>query len=186
MFETQRRRSFPLPDYDLAKPGHVTVSVAGRILDEGYIRLLMERTDLDLGLVMLLDRVQKGQRIGRSEHRVLKAGGLVEGRYPNLIVAGAVAKVAGEAGRHIRERGFDKRYHLDLILALVREHQPVTRADVDQVLVSKLPDRLTAEQKSRKVHNLLQELRRAGRIENRGTRARPDWVAVPGTKETPP
>ncbi|MBI4728003.1 MAG: putative DNA binding domain-containing protein [Acidobacteria bacterium] len=176
MFETQRRRSFPMPDYDLGKPHEVAVSLTGRILDERYTRLLMERADLGLGQVMLLDRVQKGQSIGREEHRRLKAAGLVEGRYPNLIVAGPVAKATGDAGRHIRERGFDKQYYLDLTLALVREHGPVTRKDVDQLLVPKLPDRLTEQQKLRKVNNLLQELRRAGRIENRGRRAKPEWV----------
>lgn len=183
MFETQRRRSFPLPDYDLSDPGQVSVSVPGRILDERYTRLLMERTDLDLGKVMLLDRVQKGQRIGRDEHRRLKAAGLVEGRYPNLIVAGAVARAAGEAGRHIRERGLNKQYYLDLILALVREHQPVDRKDVNQLLLTKLPDRLSQEQKLRKVQNLLQELRRAGAIDNRGSRSRPQWVAVEPTPD---
>jgi len=181
MFETQRRRWFPLPDYDLSAPGQVAVSLSGRILDERYTRLLMERTDLDLGQVMLLDRVQKGQRIDRDEHRLLKSSGLVEGRYPNVIVASAVARAAGEAGRHIRERGFDKRYYLDLILALVREHQPVDRKDVDQLLLTKLPDRLSQEQKLRKVHNLLQELRRSGLIDNRGSRSKPQWVAVEPT-----
>lgn len=176
MFETQRRRSFPLPDYDLGKPAEVGVTVTGRILDERYTRLLMERTDLDLGQIMLLDRVQKRQRISQDDHRRLKAAGLVEGRYPNLIVAGAVAKVTGAAGRHIRERGFDKQYYLDLILALVRQHQPVGRADVDQLVAPKLPDRLSDEQKRRKVQNLLQELREAGRIRNRGTRSKPMWV----------
>lgn len=180
MFETQRRRSFPLPDYDLSAPGQVAVSLSGRILDERYTRILMERTDLDLAQVMLLDRVQKGQRIGRDEHRRLKSMGLVEGRYPILIVAGAVARVAGEAGRHIRERGFNKQYDLDLILALVRQHQPVERKDVDQLLLTKLPDRLT-QQKLRKVHNLLQELRRSGVIDNRGSRWRPQWVAIEPT-----
>ena len=181
MFETQRRRWFPLPDYDLSAPGQVAVSLSGRILDERYTRLLMERTDLDLGQVMLLDRVQKGQRIDRDEHRLLKSSGLVEGRYPNVIVASAVARAAGEAGRHIRERGFDKRYYLDLILALVREHQPVDRKDVDQLLLTKLPDRLSQEQKLRKVHNLLQELRRSGLIDNRGSRSKPQWAAVEST-----
>ena len=181
MFETQRRRWFPLPDYDLSKPDKVAVSLSGRILDERYTRLLMERTDLDLGQVMLLDRVQKGQRIDRDEHRLLKSSGLVEGRYPNVIVASTVARATGEAGRHIRERGFDKQYYLDLILALVREHQPVDRKDVDQLLLTKLPDRLTQEQKLRKVHNLLQELRRSGLINNRGSRSKPQWVVVKPT-----
>lgn len=176
MFETQWRRSFPLPDYDLSESGRVAVSIAGKILDERYTRLLMERTDLDLGQVMLLDRVQKGLHIGRAEHRRLKAADLVEGRYPNLMVAAAVARATGEAGRHIRQRGFNKQYYLDLILALVREHGPVERKDVDQLLVSKLPDRLTEQQKERRVNNLLQELRRSGKIVNRATRARPEWV----------
>jgi hypothetical protein len=89
----------------------------------------------------------------------------------------------GEAGRHIRERGFDRQYYLDLILALVREHAPVDRREVDQLLLPKLPDRLTQEQKRRKVHNLLQELRRTGRIENLGSRTRPKWVPGSPTAE---
>jgi hypothetical protein len=130
----------------------------------------------DLEKVMLLDRVQKRQRISLNEHRRLKAADLVEGRYPDLMVAGSVAKLTGEPGRHIRERGFDKQYYLDLILALVREHGPASRRDIDDALLSKLPDRLTFEQKKRRVNNLLQELRHAGRIDNQGSRSRPQWA----------
>jgi len=178
MFETQRRRSFPLPDYNLDEPGHVTVSIIGRIVDERYTRLLMERTDLDLRSVMLLDRVQKKLRIDRPDYRRLKSAGLVEGRYPSVIVSGVLAKATGEAARHIRERGFDKQYYLDMILALVREYGPISRKEVDDLLVPKLPDRLSDEQKRRKVHNLLQELRRAELITNRGTRAASKWVST--------
>ncbi|NJL29695.1 MAG: hypothetical protein HC897_18295 [Thermoanaerobaculia bacterium] len=75
----------------------------------------------------------------------------------------------------------------DLILALVREHGPVERKDVDQLLVPKLPERLTAQQKERRVNNLLQELRRAGKIVNRASRARPKWVlAGTGSHEDSP
>ena len=178
MFETQRRRSFPLPDYDLTDVSQVAVTAHGRILDERYTRLLMEGLDLDLDLVMLLDRVQKGLRIDRDGHRLLKRSRLVEGRYPNLTVAGPVARATGTAGRHIRERGFDKRYYEDLVLALVREHGPVGRSEIDQALISKLPDRLTPAQKQSRVSNLLQELRRSGQIVNQGTRSRPKWVST--------
>jgi len=183
MFETQRRRSFPLPDYNLTDPGIVNVSLSGRILDECYTRLLMERADLDLGQVILLDRVQKRLPIGRDEHRHLKAAGLVEGRYPSLMVAGTVAKATGETGRHIRERGFDKKYYLDLILALVHEHGPVRRSDVDKMLLSKLPERFSPEQKQRKVHNLLQELRCSGSIANQGTRSHSEWVLLKKSRD---
>ena len=167
----------PLPDYDLAETNRVAVSIPGSILDERYTRLLMERTDLSLDQVMLLDRIQKGLPIGRDEHRRLKADGLVEGRYPNLMVAGSVARVTGNAGRHIRERGFDTPYYMGLIIALVHEHGPVARREIDQALMPKLPDRLTDEQKRTKIHNLVQEIRRSGRIVNRGSRTRPAWVS---------
>jgi ATP-dependent DNA helicase RecG len=176
MFETQRHRSFPLPDYDLGDRTTVSVSVSGRILDERYTQLLMERTDLPLDLVMLLDRVQKRLSIRREDHRRLKTAGLVEGRYPNLMIAGAVARTTGDAGRHIRERGFDKKYYLDLILALVGEHGPVTRKDIDEAIIPKLPDRLSVEQKGTRVRNLLLELSRDNRIRNAGNRKRPQWV----------
>ena len=185
MFDTQRKRSFPLPDYDLTETetSRVAVSLHGRILDERYTRLLMERTDLDLDRAMLLDRVQKGLPISREEHRRLKADGLVEGRYPNLMVAGLVAKATGEAGRHIRERGFDKQYYLDLIVALVREHGPVSRKEIDQALIPKLPDRLTDMQKRWKVQNLMQALRRSGQIVNRGTRTQSAWILAKAQPE---
>ena len=81
----------------------------------------------------------------------------------------------GDAGRHIRERGFDKQYYLDLIIALVREHGPVSRKEIDQVLIPKLPDRLTDAQKRSRVSNLIQALRCSNLIVNRGTRAQPAW-----------
>ena len=178
MFETQRKRSFPLPDYDLVTPGFVTVSLNGRILDERYTRLLLERTDLDLEQVILLDRVQKKLPIEKREHSKLKNAGLVEGRYPNLIVADVVAKATGKIGEHILERGFDNRYYKDLILEVVNEHGPISRKDIDDVLLEKLPDRLNLQQKRNRVHNLLQDLRLSGKIINRGTRARPAWISL--------
>jgi ATP-dependent DNA helicase RecG len=178
MFETQRKRSFPLPDYDLITPGFVTVSLNGRILDERYTRLLLERTDIGLEQVMLLDRVQKGLPIEKSEHRSLKSAGLVEGRYPNLIVADVVAKATDTIGEHILESGFDNQYYRDLILKLVREHGPVSRKDIDETLLTKLPDRLNLQQKRTKIRNLMQRLRISGNIVNQGTRKQPAWTIL--------
>jgi ATP-dependent DNA helicase RecG len=177
MFESQRRRWFPLPDYDLSRPGEVRVVLSGRILDERYTQLLMQQPQLSLAQVMLLDRVQKGVRISRDEHRELKAAKLVEGRYPSLLVASAMAKATGDTARHIRQRGLDKRFYLDLILELVRVHGPVGRKELDELLLPKLPERMTEAQKRVKVQNLVQELRRGGRIENRGSRSEPKWVS---------
>lgn len=95
MFLTQVKRFFPMPDYDLADPERVAVRLQGSILDERYSQLLMERSDLGLWTVILLDKVQKRIRIRKDEHKKLKAMKLVEGRYPNLFVAGRIAAVTG-------------------------------------------------------------------------------------------
>ncbi|MBI3157751.1 MAG: putative DNA binding domain-containing protein [Burkholderiales bacterium] len=182
MFIKQRDRFFPMPDYDLTEPERVKVTLRGRILDERYTRLLMSRSGLDLGTIILLDKLQKGVRIGADDVRRLRSQGLVEGRQPNLIVAGAVAAATGQKAQHIRNRGFDNRYYRDMIVALVREHQPVTREDIDRLLLDKLPEVLTHEQRLNRSHNLLRQLAKAGDIVNTGSRRWPRWVPGEGAQ----
>lgn len=180
MFQKQRNRFFPLPDYDLSEPERVKVELQGRILDERYTRLLMAHTDLDLSTIMLLDKVQKRRTITLEEHRSLKARKLVEGRYPNVVVAAKVAAAVGEKAQHIRDRGFDGKYYQDLILALIKEHQPVTREDIDRLLLDKLPEVLDEAQKHNRIHYLLGKLAQKGQIRNEGSRKFPRWVLMNG------
>ena len=107
MFQKQRSRFFPMPDYDLTQPEKVEVKLAGRILDERYARLLMSRTDLGLEEIILLDRVQKRQTITKEEHKRLKSHKLVEGRFPNPVVAAEIAAATDGKARHIRDKGFN-------------------------------------------------------------------------------
>ncbi|EFK06131.1 conserved domain protein [delta proteobacterium NaphS2] len=155
MFLAQVRRFLPMPDYDLADPERVAVRVRGSILDERYTQLLMDRSDLDLQTVILLDKVQKRIKISKEGHKRLKAMKLVEGRYPNLFVAGGVAALTGHKARHIKYRGLDKQYYQDMILELIQAHGPVTRKDIDTLLMDKLPEILTEKQKKTRIHNLL-------------------------------
>lgn len=184
MFETQARRSFPMPDYDLAMQDRVVVTIPGAILDEHYTRLLMERTDLDLWTVILLDRVQKRVSISREDLRHLRKQGLVEGRYPNLLVSAGVARATGQKARHIRDRGLEKSYYEELLLELIRTHGPVSREDIDALLIDKLPEVLTVEQKKSRVHNLLSALAREPRIVNVGNRRYSRWK-LPGPDVDP-
>jgi ATP-dependent DNA helicase RecG len=176
MFTTQAKRFFPLPDYDLSTANRVAVTVRGRILDERYTRLLMQNVDLDLFSIMLLDKVQKGVQIAREDAVGLRKKGLVEGRYPSLLVSGRVAAATGDKALHILQRGFDHRYYRDLVRDLVREHGPVDRAEIDRLLIGKLPEVLTESQKASKVHNILSHLSRTGVIRNDGSRRYPRWV----------
>ena len=92
-------------------------------------------------------------------------------------MAGSLAAVAGLKAQHIRNRGFDSQYYRDMILALVREHQPVSREDIDKLLMDKLPEVLTQAQKRTKIHNLLSS--QAGKtIRNAGSRAASQWVLI--------
>jgi len=176
MYLTQAKRFFPLPHYDLSASHRVAVRLEGRILDERYSRLLMERADLDLWTVILLDKVQKHLPISKEDHRKLKHMQLVEGRYPNLFVSGDVAAATGDKARHIKYRGFSKKYYLDIITELIRQHQPVSREDIDTLLSDKLPDVLTDKQKKAKIHNMLSELSRDEVIRNIGSRTASQWV----------
>ena len=179
MFQTQMKRFFPLPDYDLSEMDRVVVSIPGQVLDERYTRLLMERTDLDMWSIILLDKVQKQREITRDEHRLLKKQGLVEGRYPNLFICTRIAAATDQSAKYIRYRGLDRQYYRNLIIELIRQHGPVPRKEIDRLLVDKLPEILSSGQKTTLVHNLLTALRSAGDIQNVGSRRYPEWVLLP-------
>lgn len=185
MYQKQMQRFFPMPDYNLSETDRVQVTIPGNILDEQYSRLLMERSDLNLWQVILVDRVQKRLPITREAHHMLKSAGLVEGRYPNLLIAARVAKITGQKARHIRERGFNKQYYLDAIEKLISELQPIPRAEIDRLLLDKLPEVLNVQQRKAKIHNLMAELARNGKIENRGTRGKPAWHTATDNQATP-
>ena len=178
MFQTQMKRYFPLPDYDLSNPERVALTIRGTILNEQYTRMLMERTDLDLWAVILLDKVQKGIQIKREEHHQLKKLGLVEGRYPNIYISAKVAAVTNQKAKHIRTRGLDRQYYRDLIIELIRQHGPVPREEINRLLIGKLPEALKPEQKEGMIHNLLTDLRIRKIIKNDGSRRLSKWVMV--------
>jgi len=103
---------------------------------------------------------------------------LVEGRYPNIIIASKIAGITGEKAKYIRDRGFNKKYYLDMIETLIKEHQPIQRSEIDRLLLDKLPEMLTTKQKKAKIHNLMAELVSKNKIENRGSKANPAWYAM--------
>lgn len=188
MFETQRERFFPLPDYsfDTTDQGHprVEVAIGGNILDVKYTQMLMRRSDLDLRQVLLLDRVQKGRVLSADEVRELKQRKLIEGRSPNFFVSAKVAEWAGEKARYIRNRGFDDSYYRTLVTDYLEKYGRATRQDVDALLLGKLPEVLDAAQKAHKVRNLLQAMRRHGLIHREGPKATGAWCLGPGRAQS--
>jgi len=172
-------RYFPLPDYDLTQSDRVIVKLQGKILDENYTRILIENTNLDLGIVILLDKVQKQKKITKDGHKLLRSKKLVEGRYPNLYVSSQIASVTRERAKYIKQRGFDKQYYQDLVTAFIKNNGSATRQDIDDLISNKLPDIFTNEQKKRKINNLLTELSSKSRVlKNIGTKKHSKWILI--------
>lgn len=162
MFQTQRRRFLPLPDYDLSSPSHVALKVYGQVIDTKYTQLLMDRTDLPLEHVLWLDRVQKGLSVTDDQVKELRRAGLIEGRRGNVFVAAVVANATGKRSEYTKNKGFDDNYYCDLLLKHLKEFQSAPGRELRDLLVDKLPDSLNEKQKLAKVKNLLTRLRTRG------------------------
>jgi len=166
MFTKQRDRNFPMPEYDLGEPGRVKVRIIGKVIDERYTRMLMQRTDLNLWEVIALDKVQKGKLLTEDEFKILKKKRLIEGRRPNLFVSAEIAAATETKADYIRKRAFDKQHYMKLIESYLKKFQVATRADLDKLILEKVPDALTADQKKNFVRNLLQEMKRKKIVRN--------------------
>ena len=158
MFEKQRKRFFPLPDYDLSAPERIEVRLFGKVLDENYTRLLVKGTNLDLMDVIALDKVQKKRPLTEEEFKSLKERKLVEGRRPNLYVSAKIAAVTGEKATYIKHRAFDKDHYKAMVIAYLKKFHKAKRGDIDNLLLDKLSDALTEQQKHKRIHNLLFEM----------------------------
>lgn len=177
MFNYQRERYFPMPDYDLSK-GRVKVALSGKIIDMDYARLLASNNSLSLSESIMLDKVQKEKEITKDEAAHLRKKKLIEGRRPNYYISLKVAQNTGQKAVYTRTKGFEKEYYIDLIIKAIKQHKSLTRKEVDELLWEKLPDWMSEKQKKNKVNNLLSELRRKNNIKNEGTNKIPQWVLI--------
>jgi len=177
MFIEQRRRFFPLPEYDFSEPDKVSLKIYGHIIDENYTRLLIERADLDLKTIILLDAVQKHQTITKEASSFLKKKQLVEGRYPNIYIALNIAAITGDKTGYIKNRGFDKTFYKNMIVEYLKKFSSASRQEIDKLLMEKLPNVLNEKQKQHRINNLISEMSRKDKIiRNSGSDKKPSWV----------
>lgn len=167
MFLIQKKRYFPLPEYEL-KDNRVQVTITGRVVDIAYARKLAQYPDLSLEEIILLDRVQKRMPLTDEQAQHLKSLGLIEGRKPNFHISAQVADHSGERAQYIRNRAFDDQHYKLMIVEYLEKFGTGKRADFNRLLLDKLPDVLDASQKSHKIKNLLQALKHEGVIEAQG------------------
>lgn len=165
MFNFQRQRLFPLPDY-VIENNRVQVTIIGKILNIEYANILAKRQELALAEVEALNRVQLGRPISDEEVSLLRKKKLIEGRKPNLFIAKFVAQQLDKKTDYSNNKGFEDGYYCDLILKALKEHGILTKQEITKLLWKKLPDILSDDQKYYKVTNLLTKLRLQKKIVN--------------------
>jgi ATP-dependent DNA helicase RecG len=165
VFNIQRSRCFPMPDYDLGTPRKVAVRVHGKVLDENYTRLLFERDDLALDTIFLLDRVQKKLPLEKEQYKSLKKLGVVEGKIPNVYVSATIAEIIDERAQYTRNKAMNDKYYMDLIINYLQQFGSGTKADFIKLFSDKLSDVLDDRQKDNKLRYFLTAMHKNGLIE---------------------
>ena len=127
IYLAQIKRFFPLPDYLLLEAQKVVLQIYGHSIDENYSKLLIERKDLPLSNVILLDRVQKKLTIVDEAATQLKRERLIEGRKPNYFVAATVAAATDDKSTYIRNKAFDDEHYKKMIEAYIVKYGKATR-----------------------------------------------------------
>ena len=163
MFNIQRKKFFPLPDYSIVN-NKVQVQIIGKLLDIAYARKLAQMPDLTLSEIILLDKIQKHQLIESDGLAGLRKKGLVEGRRGSLSISSNVAKHTNLKKSYMDTRGLDDKHYQSLLVDYIKKFPPAKRADIEVFLLDKLPQALDENQKRNKVKNLLQSIKKQGLV----------------------
>jgi ATP-dependent DNA helicase RecG len=163
MFNLQKQRFFPMPDYDFSD-NKVKLTIVSKVLDMDYAALLAKDHSLNLMEMELLSRIQMHRNLTDYEIAYLRKRKLVEGRKNALYVAKTVASNIGKKADYTKNKGLDDKYYKDLLSKFIKQHKKVSRKDVDELLLTKLPEALTEKQKITKIGHLLSALKKAGVI----------------------
>ncbi|HXS54547.1 MAG TPA: RNA-binding domain-containing protein [Hanamia sp.] len=170
VFNFQRQRFFPMPDYDLSDR-KVKVTITGKILDEDFARILIKNPSLSLEDIMLLDKVQKKKMITEEEFRYLKKLNFIEGRRGNCFLSFKVIEPTNDDDlkvQYIRNRSFDDKHFRNMIVEYLERFGETKRNALDKLIIPKLSDALTDRQKKKKVSNLMKTLRENGKVRSVG------------------
>ena len=165
IYNIQRDRYFPMPDYNFTTLGKVAVTVYGKLLEKSYTHLLFDRDDLDLDTIYLLDRVQKKLPLEKEQYKILKQIGVIEGKVPNVYISLNIAEAVEERTQYTKNKAMDDQYYRDLIISYLRQFGNGTKDDFMKLLRDKLSDVLDDKQKDNKVRYLLTSLNELGLIE---------------------
>lgn len=175
MFQSQKDRFLPMPDYDLSTSNEVVLNLPGTIIDVNYSLMLMENQNLTLTDTVLLDQVQKGRRISSEAVAMLRKRKLIEGRLPHIFVSKNIAQATDQKVEYSKHKGLVDRKCEVLLLESLKDHGSLTKKEIVRLLWDVLSDQLNDKQKNTKIYNILRRLRETGIIVNRTTGNKSLW-----------
>lgn len=171
MFNEQRLRHFPMPDYDIDLLNkEVGVTIYGNTINEKYTQLLKHNETLSLEDCILLDAVQKGHRIP-EEHAVdLLNRGLLEGDTSEYGISLDIAKKTKQLPDYTRNRGLAKEKMIQMILQYLQNAGTIgaKRDSIYEYIKDVMPQMKTHEQKLRMLGDMLNALSADRRIYAKG------------------
>lgn len=83
-------------------------------------------------------------------------------------------KDRGDKASYVRQKGLDEEVCMPLIMSALKLG-PAKKADLFAVLKDTLPDVLSEEQKSKKLSNLLQKMKKEGLVDVKGIAINSEW-----------
>lgn len=171
IFMEQKRRFFPMPDYDIDNARKtVGVTIYGNMIDAKYSELLKSSHALTLKECIWLDAIQKQRPITKDAIKSLKDKGLIEGTRGKYSISLKVAKMTHQVGKYTKERGlaFDALLKLALQLAHNAGAGGFMRKDAYETLQHSLPAG-DKDSKARYIGKLLVKMAEKGQIKKTET-----------------
>lgn len=166
MFQSQKDRYLPMPDYDQSTTNEVVLNMPGGIIDENYSLMLLANQNLSLTDAVLLDQVQKGHPISHDAVAMLRKRKLIEGRLPHVYVSKDIAQATDQKVEYSKHKGLADKKCEALLLDSLNDHDSLTKQEIVKLLWDVLPDQLEDKQKMNKIEYLLKRLRKRGDVRN--------------------
>ncbi|MDE6481169.1 MAG: putative DNA binding domain-containing protein [Muribaculaceae bacterium] len=161
MFNEQRRRFFPMPEYEIdTENKSVSVTIYGISSNDEYTDLLKSDSSLSLMECLWLDAVRRHKPITKEAAKHLKERNLIEGKAPRYNIALSVAQKTQQVGHYTKETGLNKTAIIKLVLQLGVNSGKIgfKRSDVLEMLELSLPANMTKTQKLNHVSNMLRSM----------------------------
>lgn len=164
MFQSQKDRFLPMPDYDLSTSDMVVLNIPGTIMDENYSLMLLANQNLSLTDAVLLDQVQKEHPIPADAVAMLRKRKLIEGRLPHIYVSKDIAQATDQKVEYSKHKGLADKKCEALLIDSLKDHGSLTKQEIVRLLWDVLPDQLNEKQKRYKIDNLLRKMKKESKM----------------------